>query len=111
MPESPVAGERRFHAAWSVGLTLADCSHLSSAGSRSALPYSVPLRAVEARNYVQVHLRRSRAAAPIVATTGLVLRAVRWLPFRRHRRLESRAIVRALGATRSAGSPPMPPWS
>lgn len=90
---------------------VAPCTHRRSATSRTVLDAILPLMAVGARNYLEIHRRRPTWAATGWVTAGLLLRAVFWLPFRPDRRTEGRAIVRSLQAVWSAGPVPMPPWS
>ncbi|MDQ3679170.1 MAG: hypothetical protein M3378_01225 [Actinomycetota bacterium] len=94
-----------------VSVALGDCSHLHSASARTVLPYILPLMSVGARNYLQLHRRLPRPIAALLVTTGLLVRAMCWLPVRPDRRTEGRAILRALGAAWSTRPVPMPPWS
>ena len=88
-----------------------DCTHVRTSSGRTVLPYILPLMAVGARNYLQVHRGLSRAAAAVLVTGGLLARTVCWLPIRPDRRSEFRGILRAVAATWSRRPTPMPPWS
>jgi len=94
-----------------VSVALGDCTHLHSASGRTVLAYILPLMSVGARNHLQLHRRLSRPIAALLVTTGLLVRATCWLPFRSDRSTEVRAILRSLRAVWSNRPSPMPPWS
>lgn len=94
-----------------VSVTLGDCTHLHSASGRTVLAFILPLMSVGARNHLQLHRRLSRPIAALLVTTGLLVRATCWLPFRSDRSTECRAILRSLRAVWSNRPSPMPPWS
>jgi len=93
-----------------VRVATGECTHASSASSRTAVPYIVPLMSVGARNYLQLHRRVPRVIASFLVSQALALRAMCWLPFRSHRVSELSAVLRAIGAVWSPEDAPMPPW-
>ena len=92
-------------------VAVGDCTHVRTSSGRTVLPFILPLMAVGARNYLQVHRGLPRAAAAGLVTAGLLARTVCWLPIRPDRGSELRGIVRAVAATWSRRPTPMPPWS
>jgi hypothetical protein len=93
-----------------VHVALGECTHNSSSSSRTVVPYIVPLMAVGARNYLRLHRRVSSLMASCLVTVALVARALGWVPLRRDRLTELRAVARAIVAVWSSQSTAMPPW-
>ncbi len=102
---------RAHQAGIPVLVAVGDCTHVRTSSGRTVLPFILPLMAVGARNYLQVHRGLPRAAAAGLVTAGLLARTACWLPIRPDRGSELRGIVRAVAATWSRRPIPMPPWS
>lgn len=93
-----------------IRVILAKCTHPHSASARKSLGYILPLAAIGARNYLILDVGRTRRAAALIVTAGLMVRILCWVPVRRNRRAELSAIIKAIAAAWSTDAVLMPPW-
>lgn len=94
-----------------VSVALGDCTHTRTSSGRTVLAHILPLMALGARNYLELHRGLPRAAAAALVTGGLAARTVCWLPLRPNRKSELRGILGAVSAVWRREPAPMPPWS